>query len=280
MSSPLRLGVPDDQAPLHFGRADGKRPKDADAGPAPFAARYLFMSGKPAFELSLWCGTCPFLFERKEGANGTLSSESERLKELEQPLSDVEPDVLAAFSPLLPEGDYLPLLLEVRPALVAPNDERDYFTHEQVATWGVDSFWGLPENPRSFYYRTFETRVTADEHLYEFVVPMVPPGWNDEERVAEYAQSMEQGQVPTAVALSTLDVCQPAMDDDSTDYYVHWGLTHFLLDGHHKFEAAARTGWPVRLLALLSMDGSLAGPDDIHRLPDLLAQERRARLTT
>lgn len=45
-SPPVRLGVPDDQAPLHFGRADGKRAKDPDTGPAPFAARYLFVSGK------------------------------------------------------------------------------------------------------------------------------------------------------------------------------------------------------------------------------------------
>lgn len=273
----MRLGVPDDRAPLHFGRADGKRPKDPDAGPAPFAARYLFMSGKPAFELSLWCGTCPFLFRRKAGANGTLSSDAQRLTLLEESLSSIDPNALDTFSPLLPEGEFLPLLLEVRPVLVAPNDDRDYFTHEQVATWGVDSFWGLPESPRGFYYRTFETRVKADEHLYEFVVPMVPPGWNDASRVTEYERSMAEGRVPTAVALSTLDVCQPAIDDDSTDYYVHWGLTHFLLDGHHKFEAAARSGAPVRLLALLSLNGSLAGLDDVHRLPDLLKQQHEGR---
>lgn len=83
--------------------------------------------------------------------------------------------------------------------------------------------------------------------------------------------------MPTAVALSTLDVCQPATSDESADYYVHWGLSHFLLDGHHKMEAAAQAGATIRLLALVSLDGSLAGADDIACLPELLARPRIRR---
>ena len=47
---------------------------------------------------------------------------------------------------------------------------------------------------------------------------------------------------------------------------VHWGLAHFLLDGHHKVEAAARAGARLRLLSLLSVDGSLADRPEIERL--------------
>ncbi|WP_460626756.1 hypothetical protein [Intrasporangium mesophilum] len=264
-SRPLtRLGVPQDRAELRFG------PLKDDV---PYSARHLFKAGKPAFELSLWCGTCPFLFERKEGAVGTVSTDVGQIEELETGMDDINDAVVARFGGLIPAGSYLPLLLEVQPELVAPNDSRDYFTHEQVATWGVDSFWALPENPRSFYYRTFETPVSADEHLYEFVVPMVPPSWNEAARVEHYRDAIGRGITPTAVALSTLDVCQPAMDDESTDYYGHWGLTHFLLDGHHKFHAAATIGANVRLLALVSAGGSLVGSDYIDRLPDLLRQD-------
>ena len=257
---PIRLGVPEAEAQLTFGRTDSGHP---------FNARYLLKAGKPAFELSLWCGTCPLLFERQDGANGTVSADLSVLAELERPLDDVDERVLAPFASLLPEGDYLPLLLEIRPVLVAPHGARDYFTHEQVATWGIDAFWGLPENPRCFYYRTFETRVAVDKHLYEFVVPMVPPGWNDRSRVQHYRDLLGRGVMPTAVALSTLDVCQPAVKGEATDYYEHWGLTHFLLDGHHKLEAAAQVGAPVRLLALVSLDHSLATAEEKERLPGL-----------
>jgi len=265
---PIRFGVPDERAPLRFGPADPE---------TPFSDRSLFMAGEPAFELSYWCGTCPFLFERKGGANGTLSAEVELSQDLERPLSVIDHRILVPFASLVPEGEFLPLLLEVEPILVEPHDDSDYFTHEQVATWGVDSFWGLPANPRSFYYRSFETSVKSDAHLYEFVVPMVPPRWNDRERVEHYRASLDQGVVPTAVAVSTLDICQPAIEDESTDYYAHWGLAHFLLDGHHKFEAAAQAGAKVRLLALVSLDGSLARPEDIARLPELLSKPRVRR---
>ncbi|WP_327359988.1 hypothetical protein [Streptomyces sp. NBC_01296] len=106
---------------------------------------------------------------------------------------------------------------------------------------------------------------------------MVPPTWNDKERVEEYVALMEQGTVPTAVAISTLDVCQPAIDRGD-DYFVHWGLTHFLLDGHHKLEAAAATGQPVRILSLLALGESLAGSDDAARLPALRTRARSARV--
>jgi hypothetical protein len=63
----------------------------------------------------------------------------------------------------------------VEPRLVIPGKEGDYFSGAQVTTWGIDQFWGLPQHPHTPYYLTFETAVSSDAHLYELVVPMVPP---------------------------------------------------------------------------------------------------------
>lgn len=148
--------------------------------------------------------------------------------------------------------------------LVAPGGPSDYFTHEQVSTWGVDPFVGASENPATPYHRTFETSVGQDRHLYEFVVPMVPPSWNDNERVADYTNAA--GATPsTAVAYSLLDVIQPAMERGE-DYYEHWVFSHFLLDGHHKVEAAAAAGRPVRLLSLVDERISIASPEELSTL--------------
>jgi hypothetical protein len=70
---------------------------------------------------------------------------------------------------------------------VEPGSPSDYFTHEQVATWGVDPVAGSPDDPGTLYYRTFETPIGKDHHLYEFLVPMVPPSWNHPDRVDEYS---------------------------------------------------------------------------------------------
>ena len=80
-------------------------------------------------------------------------------------------------------------------------------------------------------------------------------------RVAKY--SAAAGVKPaTAVAYSLLDVLQPAMDEGE-DYYEHWVLSHFLLDGHHKIESAASAGWPIRLLSLVDERISIAAPEEL-----------------
>ncbi|MFD7261699.1 hypothetical protein [Streptomyces sp. NPDC059874] len=272
LGDPRSLGLPAPEARLRF----DTELQEIGGGPR---RRLLMVDDEPAFELSFYCGTCPLLFRRLEGAREKLSLEIVQ-EQLTGALDDPDDDrVIDAFGALLPEGEYLPLLLGVEPRLVVPGQEGDYFSGEQVTTWGIDQFWGLPEHPHTPYYRTFETAVDADAHLYEFVVPMVPPTWNERKRVEEYVALMKQGTVPTAVAISTLDVCQPAHDlgDDPS---VHWGLTHFLLDGHHKLEAAATAGRPVRLLSLLTLGESLAEAQDCARLPALRARPRSVRATS
>ncbi|MYW17993.1 hypothetical protein GT039_23205 [Streptomyces sp. SID2955] len=268
---PRRLGVPSSEARLSF----ETELKGLGGGPR---RRLLMVDDEPAFELSFYCGTCPLLFRRLETATEKLSLEQmqERLTGAVEDLDDG--GVIDAFGALLPEDEYLPLLLSVEPRLITPGQEGDYFSGEQVTAWGIDQFWGLPAYPHTPYYRTFETSVDAGAHLYEFVVPMVPPNWNERQRVEEYIALMERGTVPTAVAVSTLDVCQSALGLGD-DPCAHWGLTHFLLDGHHKLEAAATTGRPVRLLSLLTLGESLATADDRARLPALRAQPRSARAT-
>lgn len=267
--APRSLGLPAPEARLRF----GTELQEGGGGPR---RRLLMVDDEPAFELSFYCGTCPLLFRRLEGAKEKLSLEGvqEQLSDALHELDDG--GVIDAYASLLPEGEYLPLLLSVEPRLVVPGKEGDYFSGEQVTTWGIDQFWGLPEYPHTPYYRTFETVVDTNAHLYEFVVPMVPPAWNERQRVKEYVTLMEQGSVPTAVAVSTLDVCKPAVGA-SVDHYQHWGLTHFLLDGHHKLEAAATASQPVQILSLLTLGESLAGGEDCARLPTLRAQPGAAR---
>ena len=220
----------------------------------------LRLDGEAAFELSYWCGTCPFLFRRLDGADHTLSLEKSAAR-LEAGLDRIDGRVLAPYGALLAKGTYVPLLVEVEPQLVEPAAAGDYFTGEQAESWVAD-VWGPPESPQTPYYRTFQTKVSQDAHLFEFVVPMVPPSWNDSGCVDAYKSGMRNGVRPTAVAVTTLDVCRPEIVG-GVDECAHWGLTHFLLDGHHKLQAAAETGSPVRLLSLLALDACLADREQI-----------------
>jgi len=183
---------------------------------------------------------------------------------------------LRLYGKVLPKSEYTVLLLEVTPGLVEPGSPSDYFTHEQVTTWGVDPVAAAADDPGTRYYRTFEAPVGKDSHLYEFVVPMVPPSWNNTKRVDEYAAAAGGDQAATAVAYSVLDVLQPAMDEGG-DYYEHWVLNHFLLDGHHKIEAAARAERPIRLLSLVDERISIATAENLTELVRVRSQPQQAR---
>ncbi len=225
------------------------------------------------FELGLWCGTCPALFTKlSEPEAADLGVANGRLN---AGLAAIETDVLRAYGKALPKSHYTVLLIDTTPQLVTPGSTSDYFTHEQVATWGVDPVVGSPETPATPYYRTFETPVGREQHLYEFVVPMVPPAWNDLVRVAGYGKSAGETP-PTAVAYSLLDVIQPAMEEGD-DYYEHWVLTHFLLDGHHRVQAAAAAGRPVRLLCLVDERISIASQEEVTALIEARSKPQQAR---
>lgn len=238
--------------------------------------RSLSIGGKAGFELSYWCGTCPFLFERQIGANQRFSV-PELSDRLTAGLQSIDAEIVEVFGSLLPPGRYRPILLTVTPRLTLPVKERDYFSEDQVQTWGVEPFWGLPKYPRTPYYRTFQTVRDERSHFYEFVVPMVPPSWNERERVAEMQGLLRSSDLPTAVAVSLLDVCAPAVALPGTEWYEHWCLTHFLLDGHHKIEAAEAEGTSLRLLSLLSIGGSLATPEQVAEVPALRQRTDSAR---
>jgi hypothetical protein len=215
------------------------------------------------------------LFQRLEGATTTLSLQDSG-KILADGVHVLDDEVISRFGSLLPRGQYPPLLLQVEPRLVRPAGPGDYFAEEQVATWGLDAFWRLPTYPRTPYYRTYEAPVAGDAHLYEFVVPMVPPSWNEHDTVAMYAAQLACGVAPTAIAVSILDVCAPAVEQ-GPDHYTHWALTHFLLDGHHKMQAAADAARPVRLLSLLSIDAGLSSAEQVAQLPTLRANAQQSR---
>lgn len=105
---------------------------------------------------------------------------------------------------------------------------------------------------------------------------MVPPSWNDRGRVGEFIESLATSDTATAVAVSILDVCQPATRQ-GPEYYAHWALPHFLLDGHHKMEAAAASGQSLRLLSLLAIGAGLASADQVARVPALRSQPASGR---
>jgi hypothetical protein len=225
--------------------------------------RYLTIEGKQAFHIGNICGTCEFFFRRLNGANQKISP-SELSERFRQGITTLDAEFLANLAPVLPNANYRVTLLKLTPQLVRPGESNDYFVNEQVELWGIDSFWNLPKDPRSEYYRTAPRPLGDRRELYEFLVPLVPSNWLHADTVTRYEQRIADDQQPTALAIATLDIKQPADWEDEPTITEHWCLAHYMLDGHHKTLAAARAGRPITLISFLAVDKSIATPEDIE----------------
>lgn len=73
---------------------------------------------------------------------------------------------------------------------------------------------------------------------------MFPTQWLKMTTLAEYKMALETKASGTAIAVAILDVRGPAdwNDELPPDPVEHWCLTHYLIDGHHKLNAARRWG--------------------------------------
>jgi hypothetical protein len=222
-------------------------------GAWPVWDRYLAVDGKRAYHLGNVCQTCAFLFQRLDGANSSVEVENTS-EALRAGVNDLTHRVVQQIGSQLPEGEYTACLIEADLELVVPGEDRDFFVSEQVALYGINSFYDLPHDPRISYYRVGKRSIGDHAELYHFVVPMFPESWLKAEVIAKYTKQFEEGGHSTAIAIALLDVKGPPdWDENSGPIHEHWTLTHFLIDGHHKAAAARRLGVPLRLLSFIAV---------------------------
>lgn len=227
--------------------------------------RYLTIEGKKAFHIGNICGTCSFFFERLEGANTSVNAEA-IIDALNKGVKNLEPSIAQALALIVPDGKYKLLLQDIRPRLVKPGEKADYFTDEQVALWGVNGFWGMPHFPKTEYYRLQTKQMKKGRGLFEFLVPMFPHNWLESKRLAEYETIYNNNEMPSAVSISILDVKSPADWDEEKDITSHYCLAHYLIDGHHKVYAAAKTGKQLTLISFLAVSQGVSSDEEITEL--------------
>ncbi len=235
--------------------------------------RYLTIHGKRAYELGNVCSTCAFFFERMDGANDKAEV-NELITRLAQGLATDEQDAVARIANMVPQGDYVVNMLEVTPSAVTVGTEDDYFISEQQETWGSNFFGGTPHDPKVPYYRSGTRVIGATEKLFEFLIPMYPRSWLNQEQIDNYRKAVASGLKPTAVSVSLLDVKGPAFAEPGANPesggWEHWCLAHYILDGHHKIEAAAQEHGTLTLLSFLAIQHGVSSADQVTRAKTFL----------
>lgn len=235
---------------------------------------HLGIGGKCIFEYGNGCGTCGILFHK-------IGSVADRLSDTTavQLLGDLDilpsSDVLRRLARVLQPGVYYPSIVAGTVQLIAPGASDDYFATDVVRLFGrYDPDSRESADPRTSYYRLgvdrpldrtgripgpYQALVTT------VVMPLHEPSQLNRERIEYWKRQRLAGMNLTAFAVAVLDDQQPAMApaDNTYPYEEQFLLTLCTLDGHHRIQAAAELGAPVRILSLLTGDFSLALSDDI-----------------
>lgn len=107
--------------------------------------------------------------------------------------------------------------------------------------------------------------------LFEFIIPMFPKSFLHPDALASHRAALLAGETPTALAVSILDVKQPADWEGNPELNTHWCLAHYLLDGHHKTFAASELDMPVSILSFLAVEQGVSTRDQIGELIQVLA---------
>ncbi len=234
--------------------------------------RFITLDGKRAHYIGNICGTCPFIFERKGGANEKISP-AEMSASFRNGISSIDAAITTAAMEILPAGVYKVLHLSCAPRLIVPSRQGDYFFEEQIKLWGVGPFWGVPHYTRNEYYRTEPAKISDRGEVFEFIVPMFPRRYLHEQTIQSYETLLSQRAIPTALAVSILDVKQPANWDGDPEVTSHWCLAHYLLDGHHKMCAASQAGQPISLLSFLAVEKGISSAEQIAEVLKVLARK-------
>lgn len=237
--------------------------------------RFLLIDGKRAYHFGFGCQTCSYLFERLWGANQAVQIE-ETAEALRKGVGSLDDEVVGVLGRGLPEGEYNLLLSEALVEQVVPGAENDYFKNEQPKLWGEDTFWCLPHDPRVSYFRAGDATTEQGKRLFNFIAPMMPTRWLEMTTIAAYKEELQTKASGTAVSIAVLDVRGPADWDDAQppDPLEHWCLTHYLIDGHHKLNAAWETGKPLRMLTFVALSQGVSTREQIDSAVAFLSAGR------
>lgn len=223
--------------------------------------RYLSVRGETVFAVGNNCDTCQFWFERLEGDAAPIDIEA-LSGILADGLRTLDEEVVAAFGRILAEGDYRVALFRLTPERVAPGTDADYLYNEQGADWPYFEERDFIDAATDYYRPADRPAITvAGEPGFDFLVPLQRPDFLDEVRIASFGKRLADGAAPTAVAVGLLDVKHTYPSEVR-----HWCLAHYLLDGHHKVEAAARAGRPVTLLSFIAHSAGFSSAEQLDRL--------------
>lgn len=227
--------------------------------------RFITYNNQQLFHIGNVCGTCNFFFHRLDIEINQKLASTLLIQKLNEGITKLDKVIIEQYSVLFPNDDYEVLLFEFKPKQVFPSDKDDYFTNDLFNTWekednedDVEEGYVNLNKANIEYYRGQDKPIKEEDKIYEFFIPIFKNSQLDEKRIKYYEDLIEAGQKPTVLALSFLDVKCPCFYpvinglEVKPDFFRHWCFANYLIDGHHKIQAAHRKQKSITILTFLA----------------------------
>lgn len=234
---------------------------------------HLTVGGQRIFEYGCPCGTCGIVFRKLKSAANRIS-DTEAVELLGSLDSIPSNDVLLRLARILKPGSYHPAITEGIVRRIEPGTKDDYFSNDVVRLFGLEApDYKEPSSPKTPYYRLGSdhalnrTGRTSGPHkalVTAVVMPLQDLASLNRDRVEYWKKQHADGRTLTAFAVSVIDDQAPANEaqDQTYEFEEQMLFTNCLLDGHHRVQAAAELGAPIRILSLITKEFSLLKDDN------------------
>lgn len=237
--------------------------------------RYLSFDGEQLFHIGNICGTCAFFFNQVNENIKTSYTIEEIRDVLNKGVASLDDNLTNILSKLMPVGTYEVSLFEIHPVQTCKNGKGDYFAEEQEPLWYPESNDEECLTTGMKYYRGVTEKINDYTSFYEFFVPLYQPEYLNEEHIQFYQEQIRNGYQPTAISLGTMEgktaiQWSPDLDND----YDHLYFVHYLMDVHHKIQAAAREAKPITLISFVLKDKALENINKLVKIYDYTRDKR------
>lgn len=230
--------------------------------------RFIAFNGQNIYHIGNICGTCSFFFEQLKDNKKSINSK-ETIDKLNDGLTSIEDDTIDILKEIIPIGVYEIALLTITPKFTVVGQKDDYFSNEQVDSWGIDGYLGVPHSPKVNYYRGKDKVIGERRKIFEFFIPFSSTDNLDQSRVSFYKEEILNGNKPTAISLSILDIKESTdwpYDDIKPKFNSHWCIAHYIVDGHHKIKAASDLNSEITLLSFIATEKGVSSKEEIYEL--------------
>lgn len=240
--------------------------------------RFISIDKEKLYHIGNVCGTCEFFFLKQEKNLEINFNKEILISELNNGELKFDSESINKLSKLIPNGKYLVLETEINPQLVTIDSGNNYFTNEQREAWRYEEFDVQENNKLKFnnYFR--EDLVDFGKLKYEhkhgfinFFVPLYPTKELNNKRVEFYSNEIENGKKPIIISIGVLDVKTseeyPEINgkEIEPEFGTHWCLANYIIDGHHKLMAAAKSKKPIKLITFISREESWQLIDEMKK---------------